>query len=84
MQALRSARADEIVYFGRPPVRVDLFKSLPGVEFGACYGRCVFGEWEGVPVTVIGVDDLIEAKRVSDRPQDRLDVAMLEQARRGP
>jgi len=79
LRTLRDAKPDEIVYLGRPPVRIDFFKSLPGVEFAACYGRRVTGEWEGVSVCVIGVPDLIAAKRASGRPQDLLDIESLEQ-----
>jgi hypothetical protein len=84
IDALRTSRDDEIVYMGNPPVRVDLFKSLPGVGFASCYGRRVVDRWEDVPVSVIGLPDLIAAKRASDRPQDRLDIELLEQARRVP
>ena len=83
LRALRGARVEDIVYLGRPPVRVDIFKSLPGVTFPACYARRVVGEWEGVPVSVIGVADLIDAKRASGRPQDRLDIEALEEGRGG-
>ena len=80
VEALRSAREDEIVYMGAPPFRVDLFKSLPGVRFQECYARAVDGRWGDLAVWVIGVEDLVAAKRAAGRPQDLLDIETLEQA----
>jgi hypothetical protein len=81
VETLRTARDDEIVYLGSPPVRVDLFKSLPGVDFARSHARRVEGRWEDVVVSVIGVEDLIAAKRASGRPHDLIDIEILERAR---
>lgn len=83
LDALRRAGPDEIVYLGSPPIRVDIFKSLPGAQFGACYARRVVDAWDGVPVSVIGAEDLLAAKRAAGRPQDQLDIAALEETIRG-
>jgi len=72
---------EDILYLGHPPVRVDIFKQIPGVEFEAAYRRRVESEWDGVRVKVIALDDLIAAKRASAREQDRLDVGELERTR---
>jgi hypothetical protein len=37
--------------------------------------------WEGTPIRVIALDDLIANKRASGRPQDLGDVAKLERVR---
>lgn len=81
VEMLRSAGPHEIVYLGKPPFRMDFFKSLPGVEFEAAYRRRVVDTWGGVPVSVIGLEDLIASKHETDRPQDRLDLRALEKAR---
>jgi len=78
---LRTSRPDEIVYLGRPPVRIDLFKTLPGVAFAPCHERRVDGAWGGVAVSVIGIADLVEAKRASGRPQDLIDIESLDGSR---
>ena len=75
--AVQTAREDEIVYMGEPPVRVELFRQIPGIEFASAYANRTNTTWDGVPVQVIGRQELIAAKRATDRPQDRQDVATL-------
>ena len=66
---------------GHPPVRVDLLKDAPGVDFADAWGRRVEGVWNGVPVIVISRDDLIRSKRASGREQDLIDARNLERVR---
>lgn len=81
LETLRTLAPDEILYMGSPPARVDVFKRIPGVTFDAAFRRRVRTEWDGVPVLVIGIDDLIAAKRAVGREQDLLDVKELEQSK---
>ena len=78
VEALRRAGPDEIVWLGRAPTRIDLLRSLPGVEFEAAWSRRITMDLQGVPVPVIGKDDLIRNKLAVGRPQDRRDVRSLE------
>ncbi len=71
------AQADEVVWFGRPPSRIDLIKQLPGVEFEAAWARRTVLSWDGLSVPVISRDDLIANKQAVGRPQDIADVATL-------
>jgi predicted nucleotidyltransferase len=84
LEALQVLRPNEILYMGHPPVRVDLLQSIPGADFGAAFERRVETEWEGVRVSIIGLDDLIAAKRAAGRPQDLLDAEILEKVRQQP
>lgn len=59
---------------GRPPNRIDLLTSIPGVEFADAFARRVRVELEGVPVPVIGLEDLKTAKLASGRGTDLIDV----------
>lgn len=71
--------ADEIVWFGNPPNRVDILKHIPGVEFAPAFeSRVIFELQDGVKASVISLADLLAAKRAAGRPQDLLDAAMLE------
>ena len=81
MAALEHLAPDEILFMGVPPVRVDLLQNVSGLEFAPAFGRRVDVEWDGVPVTVIGLDDLIVSKRAAGRPQDLLDAEELERVR---
>lgn len=78
LDALRTQTAEEFVFMGVPPLRVDFLRSIDGVEFGAAYARRVEARWHGVPVSVIGRSDLIVAKRAAGRAQDLADVAAIE------
>ncbi len=69
----------EIVYFGSPPLRVDLLQQIPGVDFATAWASRVDERWDDVPVCLIGREALIAAKRAAGRPQDLADVAALEE-----
>jgi predicted nucleotidyltransferase len=68
---------EEILYLGAPPLRVDIFKRIPGVEFTAAYADRVEATWDGTPVSIISLTDLIAAKRASGREQDLIDIREL-------
>lgn len=80
VNSLRTMRPDEILYMGAPPMRVDVFKHVDGVDFNHAYQNRTEADWDGVHVQLIGVEDLITAKRASGREQDMMDVRALEQA----
>jgi hypothetical protein len=80
---LGSALDEDVLWMGVPPVRIDVVKGVPGGDFSACLARRVRANWDGVVVSVIGRDDLVAIKRASGRPQDLLDVEVLEASARG-
>ncbi len=62
---------------GVPPVRVDVFMGVPGLEFEAAWERRVEIDFDGLLVPYISREDLIAAKLASGRPQDLIDVQNL-------
>ncbi len=83
--ALRTAAASDIVWFGAPPLRVDLLQRIPGVEFDVAWRRRQPFEVAGLVVHALSLEDLITAKRAAGRPKDRLDVeALVRVAHRQP
>lgn len=70
---------DLIVQFGRPPNRIDLIGSLGSVRFAGAWRRRVEerleieGE-EALPFPIIGLSDLLKAKRDAGRPKDLDDI----------
>ncbi len=78
---LDSASSDDIVWFGRPPARVDLLQSVPALSFEEAWLRRVTVSFHGVSVSFLGIEDLILNKRTVGRPQDKRDVRALEKAR---
>jgi hypothetical protein len=82
VEASRTLGDAEVLFFGRPPARVDLLRTIAGVSFADAKQRAVrlaLGPHPSVPV--IGLDDLIMNKRSAGRPQDLADAAALERAR---
>lgn len=75
---VRSMGPTEIVYFGKPPLRVDLIGSLAGLDFEDAFAQRIETTWEGVPVSIVGKTELIASKRAAGRPQDREDLRGIE------
>jgi predicted nucleotidyltransferase len=82
IDTLRGLGPDEFLYLGAAPVRVDILRRIDGITFPEAYARREMVEWDGVPVSVIGFDDLVAAKRAAGRERDRRDLNLLESARR--
>lgn len=71
--------ADKKVIFqiGIAPVRVDILTALPGVRAGKAWKNRKRSRYGKTPIAILGLSELIIAKRKSGRPQDRLDLAKL-------
>lgn len=70
---------NRVVQLGYPPVRIDLLTSIDAVDFEACFARrvdVVIGE---LSVPFIALEDLRRNKAASGRPQDRADLAALDE-----
>jgi predicted nucleotidyltransferase len=68
-----------LVYqLGLPPNRIDLLTAIDGVRFEDAWPRRATVPMFGRQVAVLGREDLIANKRAAARPQDLLDVALLE------
>jgi len=63
---------------GRPPVRVDILMSIPGVKFSSAWSRRKQLTIDGVEMNFISKEDLIASKKASGRSQDLIDVKNLE------
>jgi hypothetical protein len=84
VEEARKLGADEFLFFGVPPARVDLLRSIPGVEFEEAFSRRVDVQWGDTVVHVIAKDDLIRAKRAAGRERDLRDLRALERGSRWP
>lgn len=81
VEATRTLAESEVVYLGRPPLRIDLLRALDGIAVSDVLKNAVTGILEGTPIRVIALDDLIANKRAAGRPQDLADVERLERVR---
>ncbi len=87
VHALEVATSEEFVFLGRPPFRIDLLQTIPGVpDFAVAHARGVEMAVGDIPVRVISLEDLLSAKHAAGRPQDLADIDHLEQirAKQGP
>ena len=62
-----------ILTFGVVPLRVDLVNSIDGVQYADAKPHKVRGAYGEVQAAFIGRDDLIQNKRSTLRPQDKVD-----------
>jgi len=73
----------EIVYLGVPPVRVDILRSVDGIEdVDVTLARAIHTSLGDLTIPILALDDLVANKRAAGRPQDLADVALLEKVRR--
>ncbi len=67
-----------IFQIGVEPNRIDIITLMKGLDFEAALMRSAPSTYGDVPISVLGLEDLILSKRLAGRPQDELDVAALE------
>jgi predicted nucleotidyltransferase len=79
--AVRALGADEVAYFGQPPMRVDLLRTIDGVSTHEVIARAVTVTLDEIEMRVIALDDLILNKRAAGRPRDIEDANYLERIR---
>jgi hypothetical protein len=68
---------DQIVRMGVPPIRLEIFTSIPGVRFEDCYPARIVGEIDGTTVSLINLQDLKTNKKASGRNKDLADLENL-------
>lgn len=67
----------KVFQMGREPLRIDLLTGPEGVDFGECYKNSHVLTVHGVPLHVIGREDLIRNKTATGRAKDVQDVETL-------
>ncbi|MEN6627486.1 MAG: hypothetical protein ABFD69_14775 [Candidatus Sumerlaeia bacterium] len=65
---------------GKPPLRVDIMMSIPGVVFDQAWQRRVETTIEGIRIPFISRDDLIASKKAAGRAKDIADLERLNQS----
>lgn len=69
-----------ILQIGVEPNRIDIITSIEGVEFTGAWERRAHSSYDGIPIGILGISDLLANKRLVNRDQDRIDVRNLEAA----
>jgi len=67
----------KILRLGLPPVRLEILTDISGVTFANCYPRRNQVTVDGIKVSLIGLDDLIQNKTASGRYKDLDDLEHL-------
>jgi len=67
-----------IVQLGLPPNRIDLLTGITGVAFDEVWINRVPASLDGIPVSLIGREELLRNKRASGRAKDLADVEALD------
>lgn len=66
-----------IVRMGVEPVRIELLTEISGCEFNDCYSRRVDATLDSLPVSIIGLPDLLRNKLKAGRVKDLDDASKL-------
>ncbi len=69
-----------VFQIGLPPLRIDILTRLTALEFGPSWDRRFAGDFEGVPVPVLGREDFLANKRALGRTRDLADAERLDPA----
>jgi predicted nucleotidyltransferase len=64
-------------------IPVDLHTNPRGLHFADAWQRAEVHELQGIPVTVVSLEDLIASKEAAGRPQDLQDLEWLRRFQRG-
>jgi len=67
-----------VLQIGVPPNRIDIVTAIDGVQFAEAWSGHVETTYGDQVVPIIGLADLIRNKRATGRPQDLLDLEILE------
>jgi hypothetical protein len=72
----------EFIQLGYEPVRIDLITSIKGLDnFNDVWRNKRIDQYGKQKVNVIGLKELMESKKASDRPQDKIDLESLSQVK---
>ena len=75
------ARTGSTLRVGDPPDQIDILLQVTGVSFDRIAARAVAGDYHGIAVRFMALEELLLNKRAAGRPKDLADVAALEQIR---
>jgi hypothetical protein len=78
VEAARRLQPTEVIWLGAPPVRVDVLRSIDGVDGEEAISRSELLKLGDLELRVMCLADLVANKRAAGRAQDLADVEVLE------
>jgi len=73
---------DLVYQIGIEPNRIDILMAVKGLRFEDAWAHRVPSTYEDQPVSILSLEDTLTSKIAAKRPQDLLDAAALEAARK--
>lgn len=70
---------DNVIQLGYPPIRIDILVSIGNLEFQDLWENRVVDKYGDQKANFISFDDLILIKKIAGRPQDLVDIGVLEE-----
>jgi hypothetical protein len=71
-------REGTVFQIGVPPSRIDILTSITGVDWDSAWKNRLRIEVEGIPIAVLGKQELIINKRATGRARDLADLELLD------
>ena len=69
----------DVFSFGKPPYAIEIMTAVKGLEFVPAFEQSTIEQVDGLPVRVIHLNQLIEAKKAAGRNKDLNDLENLPQ-----
>lgn len=66
-----------IVRMGNPPIRIEIFTTIPGLKFDECFHHKIVDNIDGIKVNIINLEQLKINKKASGRHKDLDDLENL-------
>lgn len=67
----------DVFSFGVPPISIDLLNKVKGLDFNDSLKKAEIHSFGAFEIKVLHIDDLIKAKKASNRPKDQDDIENL-------
>ena len=60
--------------FGRSPIAIDIMTAIKDLDFEIVFDKAKIFEEQGLKIRTIHKNDLIKAKKATNRPKDQVDL----------
>jgi len=71
------SKGGQIVRMGMPPLRIEIWTTVSGVDFKTCWASRTKTLWDGVEVNIISLSELKRNKKAAGRHKDLNDLENL-------
>jgi predicted nucleotidyltransferase len=82
LQKFLSVKENDVFSFGRNPVGIDIMTAVKGLDFNETYCLSEIFDDDGLPIRLIHINQLIEAKKAAGRLKDLDDIKQLQRKRK--